>query len=194
MSLFLRLRPWQLFILVVGLPMLVQLLTMLALVLTRHWAAVAIGMPLSMLALSLFLGWLWALGTRLAARRPVAEAAGGLRWFRAGLRLAFGYMLVFLALMTLMLIGATRQQLYFTPVWLLLLLPLHLLSIASLFYAQYFVARTLKAVELRRPAELSEYIGDFFLLWFFPVGLWFIQPRVRRLVAAEDGVTEPAAG
>lgn len=66
----------------------------------------------------------------------------------------------------------------------MLVLPLHLLSIAAIFYALFTAARTLKSVELRRPAGFGEYLVDLLLLWFFPVGLWLIQPRVQRLLSA----------
>lgn len=191
MNFFLRLRPWPLFALLVGLPILVQLLCLLALALTRHWAAMAIGMPLTIGCSGLFFGWQWALGTGLAARRPTAEVATGLRWFKIGLRLAGGYLLLIVLLLLaglLALLGLQNQPPpAFQPAWPLLvmtlILPVHLLSLAAIMYANYFVARTLKAVELQRPPELSEFLADFFLLWFFPVGLWFIQPRVNQLFA-----------
>jgi hypothetical protein len=46
----------------------------------------------------------------------------------------------------------------------------------------YFTAKTLKSAEMQREAHFSDYIGDFFLLWFYPVGIWFIQPRINRIV------------
>ncbi|MBI3240197.1 MAG: hypothetical protein HYZ43_15335 [Flavobacteriia bacterium] len=40
----------------------------------------------------------------------------------------------------------------------------------------------LKSVELQREAVYTEYSSDFFLIWFFPVGVWSIQPRINRIV------------
>jgi hypothetical protein len=65
---------------------------------------------------------------------------------------------------------------------LLIILPFHFLALAGLFYCLYFNARMIKTVELQRKISLSEYIVDFFLLWFFFVGIWFIQPRLNALV------------
>jgi len=53
------------------------------------------------------------------------------------------------------------------------------------FYAllNYFAfpARTLKSIELNRKATLGEYIGDFFLIVFLPIGIWFLQPRINKI-------------
>jgi len=32
-----------------------------------------------------------------------------------------------------------------------------------------------------KAAGFYEYSGPFFLIWFFPIGLWIIQPRINRL-------------
>jgi len=45
-----------------------------------------------------------------------------------------------------------------------------------------FPAKTLKSIELRRKASFGEYLGDFFLIVFLPVGIWFLQPRVNRII------------
>jgi hypothetical protein len=62
-----------------------------------------------------------------------------------------------------------------------LIVPLHLLSMGCLFYCLYFIAKALKSVEAQQPVSVSEYLGDFFLLWFYPVGIWILQPRVNKL-------------
>jgi hypothetical protein len=61
------------------------------------------------------------------------------------------------------------------------ILPLHLFSMFCIFYCLYFNAKALKAVEWRRPVTFGDYAGEFFLLWFFPLGIWFIQPRINQL-------------
>jgi len=47
------------------------------------------------------------------------------------------------------------------------------------------MAKTVKSGELNRRARFSDYIGEFFLLWFWPLGIWFIQPKVNKLVDSE---------
>jgi hypothetical protein len=47
------------------------------------------------------------------------------------------------------------------------------------------VARNLAMAEKQEKVEFYDYAGAFFLLWFFFIGVWFIQPRINRMFAAE---------
>jgi hypothetical protein len=62
-----------------------------------------------------------------------------------------------------------------------LIVPLHLFSMFCIFYCLYFNAKALKIVEWQRPVTFSDFAGEFFLIWFFPIGIWIIQPRINRL-------------
>lgn len=59
---------------------------------------------------------------------------------------------------------------------------LHLLTMFAIIYTMYFTAKTITSVEMKKETHFSDYIGDFFLIWFFPVGVWFIQPRINRII------------
>ena len=61
-------------------------------------------------------------------------------------------------------------------------MPLHFAAMLTSFYAMIFAAKNLKSVELEREAKISEYLGDFFLVWFFPIGIWILQPRIHKLI------------
>jgi hypothetical protein len=60
-----------------------------------------------------------------------------------------------------------------------------------LFYCLRFVAKTLTLAETGKPASFYDYAGPFFLLWFYPVGIWIVQPRVNRLYMERSSV-EPS--
>ena len=64
---------------------------------------------------------------------------------------------------------------------LLFLIPLHLLAMICQFYRIYFMARTVKSVELGRLARFDECIVECLLFWFWIIGIWLIQPRVNEL-------------
>jgi len=49
------------------------------------------------------------------------------------------------------------------------------------FYILYFIAKELKSVELKREAKWSDYNATFFFLWFIPIGIWWVQPRINRI-------------
>ncbi|OCX52831.1 hypothetical protein BEL04_00420 [Mucilaginibacter sp. PPCGB 2223] len=62
------------------------------------------------------------------------------------------------------------------------IIPLHLFSIFCIFYCLYFVAKTLKTAEVQKEVEFSDFAAEFFLIWFYPIGIWFIQPRINKLI------------
>ncbi len=55
---------------------------------------------------------------------------------------------------------------------------------ACVLYVLYFVAKSLSLAETGRPVSALDYFGSFFLIWFFLVGVWIIQPRINCLFAA----------
>ncbi|GAB5399901.1 MAG: hypothetical protein Aureis2KO_14860 [Aureisphaera sp.] len=71
----------------------------------------------------------------------------------------------------------------FSPaIGMAIIFPLHLFAMFCMFYQLYFVARTIKTAELQRKAHSGDYIGEFFLLWFYFIGIWIIQPRLNKLI------------
>lgn len=58
---------------------------------------------------------------------------------------------------------------------------LQLLFFLVLVYGMLGTARALKSFELGRPAKITECIGETFLFLIFPIGVWFLQPRINRL-------------
>jgi len=60
---------------------------------------------------------------------------------------------------------------------------LHFFAMFCLFYDIYFVSQNLAMVETGKEVTFYDYAGRFFLMWFFPIGVWYIQPRVNRLHA-----------
>jgi hypothetical protein len=57
----------------------------------------------------------------------------------------------------------------------------HLAAMAALFYAIWFSARQLSA--LRHGAYSFEKTFRYFvLLWFFPIGVWVLQPIIQRMM------------
>ena len=52
-----------------------------------------------------------------------------------------------------------------------------------------FPAKTLRSIELNREAVLRDYLADFFLILFLPIGIWFIQPRIMKILENENNLT-----
>lgn len=87
---------------------------------------------------------------------------------------------------------ATFQS--FSPGLLELILPLHLFAMICMFYLLYFVSKSLVLAETSKPASFCDYAGPLFLLWFFPVGIWIVQPRVNRLYSERKNAQNKLGG
>ncbi|TPE44608.1 hypothetical protein [Pontibacter mangrovi] len=60
-------------------------------------------------------------------------------------------------------------------------LPIYYVMFAYLhIYA--FPVKELKSIELGREVKLGEYAGDVVLMLIWPVGIWFIQPRINKVI------------
>ncbi|WP_192821747.1 hypothetical protein [Rufibacter sp. LB8] len=55
------------------------------------------------------------------------------------------------------------------------------------FHLHAFTAKALRSIELRRKARFGDYVGEFFLLLFWPVGIWVLQPRINKIAIKKFG-------
>lgn len=116
-----------------------------------------------------FLAWFGSMGLFL---RSIAkpELRMGTQFFRFALVYAAVYVPLFL-LFVIPGAGVPGR----------VIVPLHWACMVCLFYLLYFVSKNLVLVETGKPASFYDYAGPFFLLWFFPIGVWLVQPRINRL-------------
>lgn len=62
-----------------------------------------------------------------------------------------------------------------------LIIPLFFFSMFGMFYVVYFTAKRIKTVELQQVPRFEDWIGEFFLIAFFPIGVWILQPKINQL-------------
>ena len=176
-SFFLRAKHWQIFLLLFGLGFVGDVAAV-----GSNLSATAkssedlgkLGFPLAfMTALFMFcfLGWFWSMGSFLHSivQPPLRLKT---RFFRFALVYPGLYILVFMAFF---------QSTTTNPALLAIFFPLHFFAMFCLFYDLYFVSKSLLLAETSKPVSFYDYAGPFFLIWFFPLGVWFIQPRINRL-------------
>ena len=182
MKLFLDMKAWQLFALLFGSHFLMAVGifggepgTMFTLV------------PIAMLVLvAVFMAWFWSLGTNI--NRKVPDNIRPDPWFfRFGIVYSSVYMLFFLAFFVLTASGSGGLGIF------ALNEGFHFLEMVCSFYSFYFVAKNLVMVERKAKVGFVEFAGPFFLLLLvYPIGVWFIQPRVNRMFD-EEGNTQPSS-
>jgi hypothetical protein len=166
---FLRAKHWQLFLLLFVLPILVEIAAIGYLPTTmRSWRDLGPGglifLGLMWIDMLCLIAWLWAMGSFLnSLQKPGLTLK--LPLFRVALLYPPVYGVVFF--------------LADLPAWAVL--PLHLFALFCLFYCFYFVAKSLATVNKERQVSFSDYGKYLFLLYFFPIGVWLIQPRINQL-------------
>jgi hypothetical protein len=64
--------------------------------------------------------------------------------------------------------------------------PLAVLATFCVFYVVRFVAKTLVLAETGKVPTFRDYLATLLLVWFFPVGIWSLQPRINQLFAARS--------
>ena len=117
----------------------------------------------------LILGWLHVLGTTYFERSKEL----------ANVSLVFFRINSIIPIPVLSLLALPKELLQ-EFAWLLLIGLFY--SWFAIFYSLYFVSKVIATFEQHRRVHLADYIGYFFLLWFLPIGVWVIQPKVNKLV------------
>jgi hypothetical protein len=125
-----------------------------------------------------FLGWLWSMGSFLTSILAEPQRLP-LRYFRVSLIYPAIYVAYFFTVFS-----ASKPP-------SALIVPFHLLAMFCMFYNLYFVSKSLVIAETGEATSFYDYAGPFFLTWFFPIGMWVIQPRINRLF--EKTLGGPAA-
>ena len=127
-----------------------------------------------------YFGWLWAIGQEFQKILP-GNLKFNLTPFRIFLLYPVVYILLFFLLIDMVavnMLNSTEPPLEF----FFLIIPFHLFAIFCILYCIFFAARTFKAAELQRSVTFADFVGEFLMIWIFPVGIWFIQPKINKLI------------
>lgn len=191
---FLKAKHWQLFLLTYGIPLIIQMLLMVYLFVNFFRAEEPNPelffnyfkvFPFFAFFFIIFLfGWYYSVGVGLN-RKLSDDLKLKVGKFKVFLFIPVVYILlfsIFVAIVLPQLLGA----LVTTSTAPLLMFPVHLFVMFCIFYCIYFVAKTIKTLELQRKVGFSDFAGEFFLIWLFPIGIWLIQPRVNKLYQGSE--------
>lgn len=174
----LKAKAWQIFMISFGLPILLQIVSLEVILVNSTNVLVFNYMTIiSLIFMFGFFLWFWAMAIGLQRKIP------------DHLKMNIGLFNVFLLIPTLYFLMITRPFNSFSggiPSFMMgiILIP-HLFSMACVFYCMGFAAKALKTAELQRKVSFSDYAGDFFLIWFFPIGIWILQPKINKIYNRE---------
>lgn len=54
--------------------------------------------------------------------------------------------------------------------------------IFAFIYITVFISKTITILELKKEVTFSEYLTNLLFIVFFPIGIWFLQPKVTKLI------------
>jgi hypothetical protein len=63
-----------------------------------------------------------------------------------------------------------------------ILIPFHIVATACIIGAFFYTSKLLVLCEENQPVKVNRCIGTFLLFWFFPIGIWFIHPRIQKVL------------
>lgn len=178
MKLFLHARHWQIVVILIVLPVAFEIVILKYFFPVDNDHKLMLYFAMMMIIYSIvFFSWLWTLGTNLFKLLPERNRMK-IRIFRMLLIIPFVYILT----ITLLLQYTYKLEDY--PVLIpAVIFPVHIFIMFSLFFCFWFVSKCLNLVEMKKAITFKHYIGDFFLIWFFPLGIWIIQPRINNIFA-----------
>ncbi|WP_298417300.1 hypothetical protein [uncultured Kordia sp.] len=174
---FLKAKHWQLFLTLYGLPFLFiffyiisDIFTIFNNTSTPFDSSLAIFFKIfpfiSIIFVIGFLGWLWTIAVGLQQHIPPAIKMKRTR-FNVFISIAFVYTVFFILQQDGIITGQSEGF----KLLLSLIPALHIFSMFCVFYALYFVAKTIKTAKLQREVKFSEFSEEFFLLWFYIIGI-----------------------
>jgi len=188
MDRFLKAKHWQLFTLLFGLPIVLEILffkKFFNVITVQNMDDIRIYFAI-LIAIITFIRYSWNLsvGIKLQDKIPT-ELKIKTGMFKILWSLSLLYNLLISFLLFLIISGFSPQKVMdaswfaFFPLFILLF---SFISIFCAFYCMYIIARTIKTAEIQRAARFDDFIGEFFLIIFFPIGIWFIQPRINKIL------------
>ena len=182
---FLRAKHWELFLLLFGLPFLFQISLTFIMDLNKEgdknyffsWTKGYLQIPPVLLCLIFagLLAWIWAISCGLQRLIPMEI---NLNWNRFKL-----YLLIFL-IGTIGYYGSCStcfnlKNLGFGNFELEALLKPVLMF--CFFNCLLFAAKVFKTAKLKQEVTFKAYAFEFFLMLFYPIGIWIIQPKIYEI-------------
>jgi len=171
-KLFLKAKHWQIFVLMFGVPILFELFVSGCII--EFLGSFSIAMLLMFLFITMVLTWFWSIGVGLHKFLPVNHNLN-LKKFKIFVFIPIVYTLI-------LLFGTPIDGIINN----LLILSLHLFSMFCMFYMIYHCAKTIRSIEINKEAVFSDYVGEFFLLWFYIVGIWILQPKINKIYSDKE--------
>jgi len=124
---------------------------------------------------AVILAWLYQVGER----SYLASKEYSLLSFKK-FKINFWYSVIFSLFIGLVLLFRMQPSLIESFLFYLII-PMQFYLVYSLLYIFYFVAKSVKSTVLARVPIFSEYLPEIIQIWFFPIGIWWLQPSINEM-------------
>ena len=192
---FLKAKHWQLFIIIVGIPLIFQFVMMGFMMFnftiesnpdpSMMFNSMKFFPIMMILLIGVIFGWFWSVAIGLQIKVP-EHVNMKVKKFKVFFFIPLVYLILMMLFMEFTMNGlmnnGTEPNGIFVGSIFAIVIPLHLFSMFCIFYCLYFVAKTFKTVELQREVKFSDFAGEFFMIWFFPIGIWIVQPKINKMI------------
>jgi hypothetical protein len=193
-SLFLKAKHWQLFLLTFGIPLALHIITMVTMFIkvfndetpdpTVMFGYFKLFPVIIIFFVAIFFGWFWSVAIGLQSKIPTHIKMNVARF-----KIFFFIPLIYILTIAIFLVKlfsslsetTSASHAEFMMRSFAFIVPIHVFSMFCIFHTLYFVSKTFKTVELQREISFSDFAGEFFMLWFYPVGIWIIQPKINKM-------------
>lgn len=191
MNIFLKAKHWQLFLFNFAIPFVlyfVAIIIMIGIAVTQNINSPEFGFR--MIPFFILIGlisaavrylWTWSAGIQLNKRLPRELQMNSIFF-----KICFFYPFVYFPTILLVIMIMIHPGSDFLHFAFILFVPFHLFAIFCSFYCMYFVARVIKTTEYQRYTTVSDYIAEIFMIWFYFVGIWFLQPKINKMIDEPD--------
>ncbi len=196
-NIFLRAKHWQIFIIGFAVPFLLQFGFLAVLLFpmvnennpepTAFFRFVWLLPVIMIFNLVTLYGWIYSVAIGLQDKIPF-EITMKVKKFK----ILFFFPPIYILLFLLYFILLTQNL--FAENWnpslpllgiFVIIIPIHFFSLFCTLHTFYFTAKTIKTVELQRETSFSDFVGEFFMIWFFFVGVWILQPKINKMIEKE---------
>lgn len=191
----LKAKHWQIFLLTFGIPLGFQFGLMISIILNvatqthpnpewmisymRFFPAIMI------LFVSISFAWFWSVAVGLQKKVP-ADVSMKVKKFKILFFIPLVYILILMVFFSVsisgFMMGSAEPNVGIIGGIIAVIFPLHLFSMFCIFYSLYFVAKTFKTIELQREVKFGDFAGEFFMIWFYPIGIWILQPKINQMI------------
>lgn len=175
-----KLESWKLFLLI----LIPATLGVILLLIHKFWLGdnsilLILAQISTFIFVGLFVYWIYSIGTYLARLTPNHNLSLGL------FRFALVFSTIYRVSIDIYALGYNVT--HHSSIDLereLWIIPLHLLATVAALYCFYLDSRFLVSAERKQLSYFKDVWKTFVLILAFPIGIWFIQPRLQRLFAS----------